>query len=139
MEKPLLEKFRAEHARIERGLQAAESALTDAQQLSTQLTSMRAEVLSHFKAKDAFYPALAEQSAKANDAGAAQLTKIFEANMKVQSAAVQRFYETIEATPATNLVSSFKTVAVVIRQRFATEERAVFPLYARTAKALETT
>lgn len=133
MEMPLLEKFRAEHARIESGLQVAESTLPDAPKLSTQLLTMRAEVLSHFKAKDAFYPALVDQAAKANDAAAVQLTKIFEANMKVQSSAVQRFYEAIEVTPGASLISSFKTVATVIRQRFETEERSVFPLYARTA------
>lgn len=133
MENPLLERFRAEHARIESGLRVAESVLPDASKLSAQLLSMRAEVLAHFKAKEAFYPALAEQASRANDAAAAQLTKIFEANMKVQSSAVQRFYDAIEETPAAKLISSFETVATVIRQRFETEERSVFPLYARTA------
>ena len=130
---PLLEKFRTEHAQIERGLQVAERTLPDASKLSAQLLSMRVDVLSHFKAKEAFYPALAEQASKANDAAAAQLTKIFEANMKVQSSAVQRFYETIEVTPGATLISAFKTVAAVIRQRFETDERSVFPLYERTA------
>ena len=36
-------------------------------------------------------------------------------------------------TPAVRL-SSFKTVATVIRQRFGTEESAVFPIYIRNFK-----
>lgn len=137
MEIPLLTKFRAEHAHIDSGLRDAEAVIADAPKLSAQLKSMRVEVVAHFKEKDAFYPALAEQSHKVNDAGALQLTKIFESNMKVQSAAVQRFFDTLDGTPAPNLTSSFRTVAIVIRQRFATEERAVFPLFERTAKSLE--
>ena len=111
--------------------------LDDTAALLLQLKAMRADVLSHFKAKDAFYPALQDQALRANDAGAQQLTKVFEANMKVQSTAVQRFYETLETASAANLGNSFKTVAVVMRQRFSTEERAIFPLYERTAKSLE--
>lgn len=56
MQIQLLEKFRTEHARLEAGLAAAEKALPDTAALLLQLKAMRAEVLSHFKAKDAFYP-----------------------------------------------------------------------------------
>lgn len=68
------------------------------------------------------------------DAPGAQLTRIFASNMTVQSAAVKRFFEGLEkSTPAVS-ASSFRTVATVIRQRFGTEESAVFPIYNRTCK-----
>lgn len=134
---PLVEHFRAEQAGIESGLRAAESVAGDAGRFSAQLLAMRPAVLTHFKEKDELYPALAAQALAANDSGAAQLTRIFEANMKVQSAAVKRFFETLEVTAPALLASSFKTVALVIRARFVTEGRAVFPLIERTAKVLE--
>lgn len=56
MQTQFLEKFRTEHARLEAGLAAAQKALPDTAALLLQLKAMRAEVLSHFKAKDAFYP-----------------------------------------------------------------------------------
>jgi len=133
----LIDEFRATHARIESGLVAAEAVAADPVKLLGQLKTMRADVLAHFKAKDAFYPTLADQCTQAGDAGAAQLTNIFASNMKVQSAAVQRFFETLETTPATTLAASFRTVTTVIRQRFGTEERAVFPIYVRTSKKPE--
>jgi hypothetical protein len=132
-----VEEFRAAHARIESGLVAAEAVASDPQKLLAQLKTMRADVLSHLKAKDAFYPELAEQCARVGDGAAAHLTNIFSSNMKVQSAAVQRFFETLDTTPAAQVLSSFKTVVTVIRQRFGTEERAVFPIYLRTAKKPE--
>lgn len=128
----LVDEFRATHARIERSLAVAETLTSDPLKLLEQLRTLRAEVLAHFKAKDAFYPSLAEQCLRANDAGAAQLTRIFESNMKVQSGAVQRFFEGLDAVNPSTLVSSFRTVTTVIRQRFGTEERAVFPIYLRT-------
>jgi hypothetical protein len=134
---PLVEHFRAEQAGIEAGLKAVEGASSDAGRFSALLLAMRPAVLSHFKAKDELYPALAEQALAANDSAAAQLTRIFETNMKVQSAAVRRFFEKLEVTAPALLESSFKTVASVIRARFATEGRAVFPLVERTAKVLE--
>ena len=104
--------------------------------LNAYLKTVSSEVLQHFQAKDLFYPRLAEQCSKAGDAAGAHLTRIFESNMRVQSAAVQRFFETLETAPQAHLISSFQTVVSVIRQRFSTEERAVFPLYLRSAKTL---
>ena len=64
----------------------------------------------------------------------AHLTRIFESNMRVQAAAVRRFFEGLETlTPAVR-ASSFRTVITVIRQRFSTEESAVFPIYVRCFK-----
>lgn len=128
----VIDQFRAEHARIEAGLAAAEKVLSEPQRLQAQLQTMRAEVVTHFTQKDAFYPALAEQCAAAKDSAGAQLTRIFESNMKVQSAAIRRFFEGFSALPPDALPSSFATVALVVRQRFGTEERAVFPLFTRT-------
>ncbi len=131
-----IEAFKRAHTRIDTALSAGEALVETPEKLSAHLQSVRAEVLQHFQAKDLFYPALAEQCTKAGDTAGAHLTHIFESNMKVQSAAVQRFFETLETAPRNQLVPSFQTVATVIRQRFGTEERAVFPLFVRTAKAL---
>lgn len=130
----LVEQFRAEHARIQTGLDAAEAVSADAVKLLAQLVSMRAEVLSHFTRKDALYPALLAQCAKVADTPGGLLTRIFESNMKVQSAAVKRFFEGLETATPAQRASSFRTVATVIRQRFGTEESAVFPIYQRTFK-----
>ena len=134
----LVEQFRAEHARIETGLVAAEVVSADAVKFLAQLASMRAEVLLHFTRKDALYPALLEQCAKVADTPGAHLIRIFESNMRVQSAAVKRFFEGLESSPPAQRASSFRTVATVIRQRFSTEESAVFPIYQRTFKGEKT-
>ncbi len=131
-----IDEFKAAHARIEAGLKAAEAVEGDLAQLTLQLKAMREDVLAHFKAKDAFYPDLAAQCTKAGDTAGAHLANIFESNMRVQSAAVQRFFESLETAPQANLVGTFRTVTTVIRQRFGTEERAVFPLFVRSAKTL---
>ncbi len=133
-----IDEFKRSHGRIETALTTGETLAQNPAALIAHLKTVRPEVLQHFKAKDDFYPALAAQCTKAGDAAGAHLTHIFESNMHVQSAAVQRFFETLETAPAANLLSSFQTVVTVIRQRFSTEERAVFPLFIRSAKTLET-
>ena len=130
----LVEEFRAEHALIEKGLAAAEAVSSDPGKLLAQLQAMRADLLAHFNKKDALYPALTAQCTKMADGPGAHLTRIFQSNMTVQSAAVKRFFEGLEnSTPAVR-ASAFRTVATVIRQRFGTEESAVFPIYNRTFK-----
>lgn len=106
----------------------------DPGQLLAKLLSLRAVVLQHFDRKDALYPALSEQCVKVADAPGAHLTKIFESNMRVQAAAVRRFFEGLETLSPTVRASSFRTVITVIRQRFGTEESAVFPIYVRSFK-----
>jgi hypothetical protein len=133
---PSLSEFKQAHARIEQALAAAELLAAQPPLLTAHLKGVRGEVLQHFKAKDGFYPELAEQCTKAGDAAGAHLTRIFESNMRVQSAAVQRFFETLESVAPADLVSSFHTVVSVIRQRFNTEEKAIFPLFVRSAKSL---
>lgn len=133
----LIEQFRDAHARIESGLARAEGLSGNPSALLEQLRVMRDEVLAHFAQKDAFYPSLATQCTEAKDLAGAQLTRIFESNMKVQSAAVQRFFSGLESIPTATLVSSFRTVVSVVRQRFGTEERAIFPLYQRSSKPQE--
>lgn len=130
----LITQFRAEHARIEAGLVAAEAVVNDASKLLAQLLAMRADVLKHFTEKDALYPALLERCSQKSDTPGAHITRIFEQNMKVQSAAVKRFFEGLETLAPAVRASSFKTVTIVIRQRFGTEESAVFPIYIRNFK-----
>lgn len=132
-----LESFRTEHAQIEAKLTQAEALQGEPARLVAQLKTMRAEVVAHFAAKDRFYVALAAQCVAANDAAAGQLTKIFESNMTMQSAAVVRFFETLDTAAAATVASSFKTMVTVIRHRFGTEERAVFPLFIRTTSKLK--
>jgi hypothetical protein len=105
--------------------------------LLTVLQGMRRLVVTHFAQKDAFYVALAAQCAAANDVQAAQLTRIFDSNMRMQSAAVVRFFEGLDSAGPATLASSYRTMATVIRQRFSTEEKAVFPLFKRTAPKTE--
>lgn len=131
-----LEDFKKAHERIDAGLKAADGAGNEAA-LLTQLLKLRDDVLAHFRAKDAFYPALASRCEAAGDAQGAQLTRIFETNMKVQSGAVQRFFSTLEQAAPAGLPTAYRTVAGVIRQRFGTEEKAVFPLYLRSSKPKE--
>lgn len=130
----LVDDFCAAHARIETGLVGAEAVASDPTTLLVRLKELRPEVVKHFQEKDAFYPALSAQCTRAGDTAASQLTKIFESNMKVQSAAVQRFFQGLEASTPAVIASSFRTVTLVIRQRFGTEERAIFPIYQRTWK-----
>lgn len=89
---------------------------------------MRELVLEHFRAKDDFYPALASFLTARGDLAGAQLARIFEQNMKVQSAAVQRFFESLDRAQNQQIADGYRTVALVMRQRFSTEEKAVFPL-----------
>lgn len=131
-----LEEFKKAHERIDAGLRVADGAGGDAALLK-QLLTLRDEVLAHFRAKDAFYPALASRCEATGDAQGAQLTRIFETNMRVQSGAVQRFFMGLEQAPLVGLTTAYRTIASVIRQRFGTEEKAVFPLYLRNAKAKE--
>jgi hypothetical protein len=49
--------------------------------------------------------------------------------MRMQSDAVRKFFGDLEASSPPLVLQSFKTMALVIRSRIATEERAVFPLY----------
>lgn len=133
----VLDDFRSAHQRIEGDLNVADAAVADVPQLLAVLRNMRRTVIAHFAQKDAFYVALAQQCATANDVQAAQLTRIFEANMKMQSAAVVRFFENLDTAAPDTVASNYRTMSTIIRQRFSTEEKAVFPLYKRTAPKLE--
>lgn len=126
---PSVDGFRAEHQRFVEALDKADGLESDA--LLTALKTIRDAVLTHFRAKDEFYPSLAEHLAAAGDSAGAQLARIFEQNMKIQSSAVQRYFEALDRVPAQTSIDGYRTVASVIRQRFQTEERAVFPLTSR--------
>lgn len=120
-----VEAFLQEHQRILAALEQVEAA---ADAPLPPLHQARELVLAHFKAKDLFYPALAEHLTQTGDVAGAQLARIFEQNMKIQSSAVQRFFENLDRAAPSALTDGFRTVALVIRQRFSTEEKAVFPL-----------
>lgn len=127
----LVEQFRQTHLQLTTALDRADASSANTAQLLEVLRGLRAPVLEHLQAKDAFYPALATHLMDTGDAAGAQLARIFEQNMKIQSGAVQRFFEGLDRAAPQALVESYKTVATVLRQRFVTEERAVFPLTVR--------
>ncbi|MDX2010288.1 MAG: hemerythrin domain-containing protein [Myxococcaceae bacterium] len=126
-----IERFRQAHLRIAEALGTADESLLEPAALYAHLKAVRADIVSHFREKDAFYPELSEALQTAGDNAGAQLARIFESNMKIQSAAVQRFFEALDRAAPAQLPQSYQTVASVIRQRLSTEEKAVFPLTVR--------
>lgn len=123
-----VDSFRHAHARLAERLDQADLVLHSPDALAASLREIRESVLEHFRAKDAFYPVLADHLTARGDLAGAQLARIFEQNMKVQSAAVQRFFESLERVQSQQVADGYRTIAMVMRQRFSTEEKAVFPL-----------
>ncbi len=124
---PLIETFKTQHREIERTLEACEP-LKDSAPLIAKLKTFRELVVRHLDAKDAFYKQLGALCTEKNDHASANLLRIFEPNMSVQSTAVKKFFQTLDA-PAGNFVQAFNTVAYILRQRISTEEKAIFPMY----------
>jgi hypothetical protein len=124
-----LETLKADHRRIEAELNACEALLDQAPALAGKLRAMRPLLLEHLSAKDDFYAELKALCSGRNDIATGNVAKIFEDNMRVQSAAIRRFFEGLDGAVSPLLVQSFRTMALVIKSRILTEERAVFPLY----------
>ena len=127
-----LDLFKVQHREIERLLESCE-ALADSNAVLTMLRRSSAMVISHLEAKDAFYVQLAALCTSKGDLPSGNIVKIFEQNMGVQSQAVRKFFSSLDA-PAPNFGQSFKTMAFILRQRISTEEKAVFPMYAKHSK-----
>ena len=49
--------------------------------------------------------------------------------MRLQAAAIRRFFGSLDGAISPVLAQTFRTMALVIKTRIVTEERAVFPLY----------
>ena len=123
--KALLDGLMQQHASLRATLEMCETQTGAA--LTEKLLALKPQMLRHLEEKSVFYRALEETCLQKNDAASANLGRIFEANMSVQSEAIVRFFEGLGH--GTNDVSAaFRTVAQVVRTRLLTEERAVFSL-----------
>jgi hypothetical protein len=124
-----LEGLKEGHRRIEAELAACEALGDQAPALASRLKTFKPVMLEHLLAKDAFYAELKALCLGRGDLAAGNVAKSFEDNMRVQASAIRRFFESIEGAVSPLLAQSFRTMALVIKSRIATEERAVFPLY----------
>lgn len=125
----LIERFRAEHRRIEEHLVECEALVGQVEPLAERLKQLKPLLVAHLEAKDAFYARLRQLCSEAGDLASANIATIFNENMTVQSGAIRRFFSSLEGAPSPLLAQSFTTMALIIRNRLSTEERAVFPLY----------
>ena len=123
-----LDTLRAAHRVIEADLAACE-ALNEPAPLVAKLKAMRPMMLEHLDAKDAFYAELRAACAGRGDLSSGNTAKIFEDNMRMQAAAIRRFFESLDHGMSPVFSQTFRTMALVIKSRIVTEERAVFPLY----------
>jgi hypothetical protein len=124
-----LDALKADHRRIEAELQGCEPVAEQAVPLAAKLRAMRPLMLDHLTAKDVFYAELRALCSGRGDLASVNTVKIFEDNMRVQSAAIRRFFSSLDGAISPMLSQTFRTMALVIRSRIITEERAVFPLY----------
>ena len=130
----VVDDFRAQHRRIEELLAACEALLDQVGALHARLLELKPVLLAHLDAKDAFYARLVELCALRGDLAATNVAKMFDENMRVQSGAARRFFAALETAGSPLLAQSFKTMALIIRGRLLQEERAVFPLYLKSAR-----
>jgi uncharacterized protein YigA (DUF484 family) len=129
----VVDDFRAQHRRIDEQLAACEDLAAQVDALQARLLALRPVLLDHLDAKDAFYVRLVRECAREGDLAQANVAQMFEGNMKVQSAAVRRFFAALDTPGSPLLAQSFKTMALIIRGRLSQEERAVFPLFLKAA------
>ena len=125
----LIERFKGEHRQIDEHLVACEALVGQVVPLADRLKELKPVLLAHLDAKDAFYLRLRQLCSDNGDLASANIATIFNDNMSVQSGAIRRFFSSLEGAPSPLLAQSFTTMALIIRNRLATEERAVFPLY----------
>lgn len=109
-------------------------AVVDPSGLAAQLRELRPHVEAYLVNDDAFYPQLKALCEASGDTAGSHLVGIFESNMRVQAGGVRRFFLGLETMPLTQVSSSYKTVANLLRQRFDTEAKAIFPIHQRNLK-----
>jgi hypothetical protein len=124
-----LDALKEEHRRIEADLLGCEQIADQAVPLAAKLRAMRQLMLDHLTAKDVFYAELRALCSGRGDLASVNTVKIFEDNMRVQASAIRRFFGSLDGAISPVLSQTFRTMALVIRTRIVTEERAVFPLY----------
>ncbi len=125
----VIEAFKADHRRIHEHLAACEALATQVVPLAARLKQLQPELLAHLDAKDAFYGRLVALCRAKGDLASANIATIFNDNMTMQSQAIRRFFGTLDNAASPLLTQSFSTMALIIKNRLTTEERAVFPLY----------
>lgn len=118
--------LRLEHALISDALDKCADAV--GRTFQQRLTELKPVVLKHLKRKAEFYRDLAKLCEQRADEEGARLVRISEANMMVQSNAVVNFFENLDQ-PIDGVHQTFRTISDVLRARFATEERKLFPLF----------
>ena len=128
----VIDAFRAEHQQIEDHLTACEPLAAQAPALIARLKQLEPLLLGHLDAKELFYARLKKLCADNSDLASANFATMFSENMDVQSAAIRRFFTTLEVSP--QLQQSFSTIALIVRSRLRTEDRAVFPLYLKNLR-----
>ena len=126
-----LSRFFTQHRHIEHELDACEKRLNELPALAERLKMLAPLLLEHLAEKDRFYIELSALCSRRDDPSSTSMASIFETNMRVQSAALRRFCISVSGELTPVMALSFKTMASLIRNRISTEERAVFPLYAR--------
>lgn len=110
-----------------------EAASVDTPSLGEHLLELRSEVLQHFSLKDSFYDTLIMLAHERRDAEAARFAMRTAADMKAQSARVQRFFNDLEVMGPQVRATIFRSLQGGIARRFETELTAAFPLAVRTA------
>lgn len=131
----LVERFKAEHRQVDEHLVACEALVGQVVPLAERLKQLKPLLLAHLEAKDAFYGRLKQLCSDNGDLASANIATIFKDNMTVQSGAIRRFFSSLETAPSPLLAQSFTTMALIIRNRLSTEERAVFPLYLKNLQS----
>jgi hypothetical protein len=127
----LLIQFKQQHDTVRAALTTAENAASHAATMAA-LLPIQSLVDEHLRAKENFYAELETLCRTRNDATGVNLTAIFRTNMTVLGGAVQKFFRDL-ATMKDEAVlkNALRTVSHVLRSRFDTEEKAVFPIYQR--------
>ena len=125
----VVDRFKSEHRQIEEQLDACEALAGQVVALAERLRQLKPLLLAHLDAKDAFYSRLKQLCSDSGDLASANIATVFHDNMSVQSGAIRRFLASLDAAASPLLSQSFTTMALIIRNRLSTEERAVFPLY----------
>ena len=102
--------------------------------LVAALRALKPALEENLAAKDKLYQDSAKAFDRAGQPGPAQILRIFEQNMGLLSNSVRGFLASIDsAKDARSLRDRLPTVVRVLRDRMDSEERAVFPLFDRSA------
>ena len=118
--------MRLDHALILDGLDRCLDAV--GQTFQERVSELKPLVLRHLKRKAQFYEDLAVMCEERGDLESAQLVRISETNMQVQTNAVVNFFENLDK-PINGVHKAFRTIADVLRARLLNEEKKLFPLF----------